>query len=220
MHEEALFYIGSLGITSIMITMAGITVILSLICIIGTRHLQMIPTGFQAILEKSVEALDNFITETLGKETGRRLFPLLATMFIFILISNYSGLLPMSGKLPGLEAPTSSLSVTVSLALITFFTTHYAGVKAHGIGYLKHFIRPVIFLAPLFVLDELVRPLSLSIRLYGNIFGDESVTEQFFQMVPLGLPLTMNAFVLLMGFVQALVFLILSSIYIGGAIDE
>ncbi len=219
MHGEALFYIGSFGITSIMVTMAGITLILSIVCIAGTRNLQVVPTGFQALLEKGVENLEGIICENLGKENGRRYLPILATIFIFIIISNYSGLLPMAGKLPGLAAPTSSLSVTASLAVIIFFTTHFAGIKAHGVGYVNHFIKPVFFLAPLLVLEEFVRPLSLSVRLYGNIFGEESVTEQFFHLIPLGVPLIMNALSLLMGFVQALVFLLLSATYISGSIE-
>ena len=221
-HGSALFHIGSLGVTSVMVTMLAITILLSLICWLGTRRMTERPGKLQNILEKSVEMLDNFLTDIIGdKKLTRQYLPFLATLFIFILFSNYSGLLPLSGKLPGLAAPTSSLSVTAALAICTFVYTHYAGVKANGLGgYIKHFISPYAFLLPLLLLDEFVRPLSLSLRLYGNIFGEEEVTMQLFNMVPLGVPLVMNALSLLMGFVQAMVFVLLSSIYISGAASE
>ncbi|MCR4962608.1 MAG: F0F1 ATP synthase subunit A [Firmicutes bacterium] len=220
-HGAALFYIGNFGVTSIMTTMLGITLLLTLVCWRGTRHMKERPSGLQNVLEKTVEMLDNFISDIMGKDLCRRCFPYLATLFIFILISNYSGLLPFAGKLPGLSAPTSSLSVTATLAICTFAYTHYMGVRSNGLlGYAKHFISPFAFLLPLLLMDEFVRPLSLSLRLYGNTFGDEEVTTQLFHLVPYLVPLVMNALTLLMGFIQAMVFVLLSSIYISGASGE
>lgn len=217
-HGAALFYIGSFGVTSVMTTMLGITLLLGLVCWLGTRRMKERPSGLQNILEKVVELLDNFISDIMGKDLCRRCFPFLASLFIFIVISNYSSLLPFAGKIPGLAAPTSSLSVTAALALCTFCYTHYMGVRSNGLlGYTKHFISPYAFLLPLLLMDELVRPVSLALRLYGNIFGEEEVTAQIFNMVPFLAPLVMNALSLLMGFVQAMVFVLLSSIYISGA---
>jgi len=230
MHEGgAIFHIGSFGVTSTMTTMLGITIILLLICLAATKKLRTVegadtetPTGLQNAMEWLVEFLDNFLADIIGNaKVARKYFPLMATLFIFILISNYSGLLPRAGHLPGLAAPTSSLSVTVALSLTVFISTFAFGFKEHGIKYLLHFFKPVALLFPLMLIDELIRPVSLSLRLYGNIYGEEMISQQFFQMFPLFLPLPMQFLSLLMGLIQALVFMILTSVYISEAvIDE
>lgn len=209
-----LFHVGPLGINSVMVTTTSIVILLTLFSWLATRKMAMHPKGVQNVAEIIVEMLDNFIGGILGPALNKHYFPLLATLFLFILISNYSGLLPLAGTLPGLAAPTSTLSVTVALACIAFVSTHYAGVKSHGAGYLKHFITPFAFLLPLMIIEEMVRPLSLSLRLFGNIFGEETVTHTLFGMVPLGIPVLMQAFGLLMGGIQAMVFVLLTAIYI------
>lgn len=144
--------------------------------------------------------------------------PLIATLFIFILLSNYSGLLPEAGHVPGLAAPTASLSMTAALAIVVFFATHFYGIRENGLGgYAKHFIKPVAFLMPLLVLEEFIRPLSLSLRLYGNISGEEMVGRQIFELVPALAPLPLYALSLLFGLLQAVVFTMLTAIYIDGA---
>jgi len=234
-HSSALFHIGPLEVTSVMTTMLGITVLLTIICWLGTRRMQTVPSGLQNVLEKGMEMLDNFIGGMLSPKLKQRFFPLMATLFIFIIFSNYSGLLPLAGTLPGLAPPTATLSVTVGLAVMIFSITHFVGFKAHGFGYLKHFLNPhlhksiiltiVFFIGNLLmmlltILEEIVRPVSLSLRLYGNIFGEETVTHQLFEMVPLLLPIVMNVFSLLMGGIQAMVFVLLASIYIEGAAGD
>jgi F-type H+-transporting ATPase subunit a len=214
---SALFHIGPIEITSTMTTMFGITIVISLVCFLATRNMKRVPTGLQSLLEKAIEMLENFIADITGAKLARQYLPVLGTFFIFILISNYSGLLPLAGTLPGLAAPTSVLSVTAALAICVFFTTHFAGAKSHGWGYLKHFLSPIL---PLLILEEFVRPLSLSLRLYGNIFGEETVTHQIFQLVPFVVPLIMNVLGILFGFIQAMVFTLLASVYISGAAGD
>ncbi|MEG1500343.1 MAG: F0F1 ATP synthase subunit A [Clostridiales bacterium] len=221
MHESGvLFHIGSFGVTSTMTTMLGITVLLSVVCYLTTRNLKLVPSGLQNAMEMVLETIEGFLSDLMGFDMARKYLPLLASLFFFILLSNYSGLLPLAGHLPGLAAPTSSLSVTAALAIIVFISTHYFGFKAHGLGYLKHFVSPVFFMLPFLVIEELVRPLSLSLRLYGNIFGEETVGMQFFNMMPILVPLPMMFLSLLMGLIQALVFMILASIYISSAAGE
>lgn len=234
-HGSALFHIGPVEVSSVMVTMLGLTVLLTVVCWLGTRRMKTVPSGLQNLLEKGIEMLDNFIGGLLSPELKQRFFPLLATLFIFILFSNYSGLLPLAGRLPGLASPTASLSVTVALAAMIFVLTHYVGLREHGFGYFKHFLNPhraksfvltIAFfignflLMLLFILEEAVRPVSLSLRLYGNIFGEEAVTEQLFHMVPIAVPVIMNVFSLLMGAIQAMVFVLLACIYIEGAAGE
>ncbi|MBS1348608.1 MAG: F0F1 ATP synthase subunit A [Firmicutes bacterium] len=219
-HGGALFYIGPLGITSAMVTMVAITIGLTLLSYFATRHMKTRPVGLQNFMEKCVEMLRNFIGGMMDKKYVNRYLPFLGTLFIFILISNYSGLLPFAGRLPGLAAPTSVINVTAALAVCTFCVTHYSGIKQHHGGYLNHFTKPFIFMLPLLLIDEFIRPLSLTLRLYGNIFGEETVISNIFNLVPLGVPIIMQALSLLMGFIQAMVFVLLSSIYINGALGE
>ncbi|MCL1974532.1 MAG: F0F1 ATP synthase subunit A, partial [Firmicutes bacterium] len=121
-HGEALFHIAGFGVTSIMTTMMGVTVLLTLLSYFATRKLQERPSGLQNLMEAGLDALRNFLAGVLGSDSiARRFLPILATFFFFILFSNYSGLLPMAGHLPGLSPPTSSLSVTAGLAIVSFF---------------------------------------------------------------------------------------------------
>ncbi|MBR2783194.1 MAG: F0F1 ATP synthase subunit A [Firmicutes bacterium] len=219
--HAALFSIGPLQVNSQMVTMTAISALLVLLCFVGTRHMEERPRGLQNLLEKAVEFLLDFFADVMGPELARRYLPYLGTMFLLILFCNYSGLLPLAGKLPGLAAPTATLSVTAGLALCTFFTVHYTGLREHGfVGYSHHFTRPIIILCPLFILEEIVHPVSLALRLFGNIYGEETVTEQLAEVVPVIAPLAMNALSLLLGAIQALVFTLLSGIYISMAASE
>ena len=219
-HGGALFHIGPVEVTSVMVTMVAITIGLTIVSYLATRKMSMRPAGLQNFMETCIESLHNFTASIIGDRHIRKYFPFLATLFIFILVSNYSGLLPFAGTLPGLAAPTSVINVTAALAACAFIMTHYTGIRYHGFGYINHFIKPFIFLFPLLIVEEVVRPLSLTLRLYGNVFGEETITHELFNLIPLGIPLIINALSLLMGFVQALVFVLLASIYISGALEE
>ena len=211
------------GISDGMVTSFGITVVLALFAIIAGRQIKKIPGRFQNIPEMAVGKMYGFFEGIMGEKLCRQYFPIIGTIFIYILISNYSGLLPASGHLPGLQAPTSSINCTAAMAVFVFFMTQIVGIRANkGPAYYKHLFKPFAFLFPLMVIEMLVRPLSLSMRLYGNIFGEETVTHQFFEMVPIGLPVVMQLLSVLMGLVQALVFALLTAIYFteAGEIEE
>lgn len=214
--------LNSIGITNPMITSTVITLILCIIAIIGGRHLEMIPSSkLQLLLEIGVEKLRDFFQDVMGEYAGRKYLPIVATLFIYILLCNYSGLLPMSGNLPGLEAPTSSINFPAGLAIVVFFAVQIIGVReTHGLKFFKHLLQPVAFLFPLMLLEEFVRPLSLTLRLYGNIFGEEAVAHSFFELVPLGVPVIMQALSVLMGAIQALVFALLTGVYISEAAEH
>ncbi|MGI5891118.1 MAG: F0F1 ATP synthase subunit A [Bacillota bacterium] len=214
MHESGyLFHIWGLGIDSSMVTMVAVSAILVIASFIGTRKMKMEPKGFQNIVETVVEKLYYFIDETM-EGNGKKYFPFIATLFLFILFSNYSGLLPFAGHLPGLAAPTASISVTVPLALMVFFSMFFFGIKERGVGFFKHYFYPIAFMFPLMILEDLIKPISLSLRLMGNIFGEEQVIGQFSSIFPIFLPLPFQALSLLLGFIQALVFMLLAAIYI------
>jgi len=219
-HGGALFtFFGWLEVTSVTTTTWGLMLVLGVVSYFATRRLEKIPTRrLQVFMEMGLGMLLDFLDGIMGDRTrAKRYFPLLASFFILILLSNYSGLLPGAGHVTGLQAPTSTWSVTVAFAIVVFFATHYYGVKAKGLGYFKHFIEPIPFLLPLNILEEFTKPLSLSLRLFGNIYGEEMVIAGLFSLLPLFLPVPMQILSLLFGFIQAFVFTMLASIYISTA---
>jgi len=193
--------------------MWGIMAILGILSFLATRNLNRLPSGMQNLMETVVEMLFNFFGGILGEKRAKQMFPFLGTMFLFILISNYSGLLPGAGHVNGLAAPSSTWSVTAGLAICVFFATHYFGVKAEGLKYFKSFTQPVFLMLPLNLVEQCVRPLSLSLRLYGNIFGEEMTLAVLLGLVPYFVPIAMMGLSLLLGGIQAVVFTLLSSIY-------
>ena len=220
-HGGALFTLFDwLEVSSVTTTTWGLILILAIISFLATRKLERIPTRrLQISLELILDKLLGFLAGVIGDEKkAKRYFPILATFFLLILTANYSGLLPGAGHVPGLQAPTSTWSVTIAFAIVVFFATHYYGIKAKGIaGYLKHFVEPVPFLLPLNILEEFTKPLSLSLRLFGNIYGEEMVIAGLFSLMPFFLPIPIQILSLLFGFIQALVFTLLASIYISTA---
>ncbi len=218
-HTGPLFSIGPLEVTSEITTMWGVMILILLVSYLGTRNMQRIPSGIQNVVEMGVEMYENFWTDILGRKRARELMPILATFFILILVSNYSGLLPLAGTLPGLKPPTSNVSTTAGLAIVVFFLVIYYNIKTKGVvGYLKHFVPEMKVLSPLMVpiniVEQFTRPLSLALRLYGSIYGEEMVVASLAALCPLVLPLTMQVLGILFGAIQALVFTLLTSIYL------
>ena len=162
---NVLFSIFGLRVSSYVTTMWGLMALILLISYFATRNLKKVPGGAQNVMEYIIQTLIDFFAGIMGEKGAKRYLPILCTFFLLILFSNYSGILPMAGHLPGLAAPTSTLSVTAGFAIIVFFCTHFFGIKEKGLGYFKHFLQPVAFLLPLMIIEELVRPLSLSLRL-------------------------------------------------------
>ena len=201
------------------ITIWVIIAVLTILSILVTRRLKDVPGPLQNIVEMAVEKLEDYFGGTLGFENMRRYFGMFATLFIFIVVSNYSGLIPTAGET--FAVPTASISVTAALAVIAFFTTHTIGIQRQGVGgYAKSFLKPIAFLLPLTLLDQMVRPFSLAIRLYGNIYAEEMVTAQLRKMFPVLLPLVMQVLSLLFCLIQAMVFTMLTAVYVHEAIGD
>lgn len=214
-HGGALFEVAGFGVTSAMTTSLAITVIIGGVVIAGTRNLTAGKPGkLQNAIEMVMGTLRDFYAGIMGKERATAFVPILGTLFLYIIMSNYSGILPFAGKAPGFQPPTGMLGCTVALAMITFFTVHIGGFKYNGLHYLSHFVKPVVVMLPLMLLEEIIHPLSLSLRLYGNIYGEETVLHQISGLIPLGAPIVIMGLSLLFGFIQALVFTMLSAIYI------
>ena len=221
---HALFSIGPLEVTGTVTTTWAIILVLGLLSWLATRNLKEVPGPLQTVAEMAVGALRNFYEGNLGKEHGRKYLPILGTFFVFIIISNYSGLLPGAGHYKGFHVPTASLSVTAGLGVVAFFTTHVIGIRERGFGhYMASFAKPlilVVLMLPLNIIEQFIRPMSLALRLYGNMYGEETVTENLYHIFPIGLPLIMNVLSLLFCLLQAQVFTMLLSIYVSEAVEE
>lgn len=220
-HGSSLFSFMGLEVNSITTTTWGIMVLLAVGSAMLTRKLELVPTSKgQIVVELALDSLMTFLGSIMGcKKKAKKYFPLLGSLFFVILISNYSGLLPGFGHTPGFQAPTSALSFTTALAIVVFFSTHIHGVKSKGLKYFKHFISPHPLMLPMNLMEELVKPLSLSLRLYGNIFGEETLVASIFAMIPLFMPLPFMFLSVFFGFIQALVFTLLTATYLASATD-
>jgi F-type H+-transporting ATPase subunit a len=194
-----------------------IIVMLLVLSVLATSALKSIPGGLQNFMEVVVGGIENMIVETMG-EHGRPFFPLIATLAIFILVSNLTGLIP------GFFPPTANINTTAACAVIVFISTHVVGIKHHGLHYLKHFMGPIAWLAPIMffieVIGHLSRPVSLTLRLFGNMNGHELVLMIFFGLAPFLVPLPMMLMGVLVSFIQAFVFMLLAMIYIQGSLEE
>ena len=218
---NVLFSIGPVQITSTLTTMWVIILILTVLSILATRKLKDVPGPLQNIAEMAVESLQNYFAGIMGAKTAKKYFPIFATYFIFIVVCNYSGLLPGAGHFKGFAVPTACLSVTVALGIIAFFTTHTIGIRERGLKhYLLSFVTPFILMLPLNLIEQFVRPFSLALRLYGNLYGEETVVEQLYNIFPILLPVLMNVLSLLFCMIQAMVFTMLLGIYVSEAIEE
>lgn len=207
---------GHFMLNSEIITMWVVILVIGLLAYFGTRNLKLVPSGFQNLLEYSVESFIGFFESVMGKQHARTYGPYLFTFFILILFSNYVGLLPLAGHLPGYKAPTSNLSVTAALALIVLASYFYLGIKHGGKKFLKFYFGPMLLVN---LLETITRPLSLALRLYGNIFGEEMIIFILFSMVPLFLPLPMYLLSIMFGAIQAFVFTLLTAVYIEEALN-
>lgn len=175
------------------------------------------PGGVQHLAEMTHEFVsgqgESIIGHGYEKFTGY-----LTAIFLFILLSNLMGLIP------GLESPTADVVVPLGLAILTFFYYHWYGVKANGFGYIKQFLGPVWWLSPLMFLIEVVshvaRVLSLTVRLYANMFAGDLLTLAFFSLVPIGIPLVFLGLHLGVAVIQAYVFMLLATIYLSLAVSH
>jgi len=168
--------------------------------------------------EYTAESVYGMVEGAMGEANAPRFFPLIGALWMFILFSNLIGLIP------GFVAPTDTLKTNVGIALLVFILTHVYGVKEHGLSYFKHFLGPSPFLIPLILPIELIshlaRPMSLSIRLMGNMMADHKVVMAFFSLVPFFVPIPFMLLGLLVCLIQALVFCTLTMVYIGMAIEH
>jgi len=192
--------------------------LLIVFCYMPVKAMTMVPSKAQNFLEIVVSGLEDFMISVTGEE-GRWLFPLAATVFIYVLSCNLIGLIP------GFFPPTASLNTTAACALTVVIFTHIIGVKYHGAKYIKHFMGPIWWMVPIIfpieVIGHLARILSLSFRLFGNMMGHELVLGILFGLAgAFFAPLPIMALGIFVAFVQAFVFFLLSIMYFTGAMEH
>jgi F-type H+-transporting ATPase subunit a len=194
-----------------------VVVLLAVLAYMATRRLDIYPGSLQNVMETIVDAMYELLNNTMG-EHGRKFFPLIATLGIFILAST------LIGVIPGFESPTANINTTAAMAVVVFVSTHVVGVMTHGFKYFKQFVGPVLWLAPLMmpieIISHLSRPLSLTVRLFGNIMGEDIVLGVVLLLVPLLVPLPVFVLMIFTSVIQTLVFMLLAMMYIAGAMEE
>jgi F-type H+-transporting ATPase subunit a len=195
-----------------------VAVIILLFLLIRSRLSVEKPGGLQHV----AEMLNEFVNGQCGDIMGHgyeRFIPLLTAIFLFVLFSNLLGIIP------GFESPTADVRVPLGLAVVSFVYYNFHGLRKNGpIGYFKHFLGPIWWMAPLMLIIEIfshvARMLSLTVRLWANIFAGDLVTLAFFSMIPLALPVIFNMLHIFVAVLQAYVFMLLTIIYLSGAVAE
>lgn len=195
-----------------------LTVILVLLFAkLATKRLEVVPNGMQNVAEVLLSGILFFAKDAIGEKLARKYIPLTATIALIVFTANIIGIIP------GFEAPTSSWSFTLVLALVVFFYYHFEGIRTHGfVHYFGHFMGPIKWLAPLMFPVEIIshcsRVVSLSFRLFGNIKGDDIFLLVMLMLAPWVAPLPAFAILTFMACLQAFIFMILTYVYLAGAI--
>jgi F-type H+-transporting ATPase subunit a len=210
--SAVLFHLGPVAITRPVVTTWAIMAVLTLACRLVTRRLASLPDRRQVVLELIVTGIMDQIREVIRKEP-RRFLPLLGTLFIFLVAAN------LSGVVPGVEAPTGRLETPAALALIVFVSVHFFGVRARGpLGYLASFAKPKLIMLPLNIISEVTRTFSLMVRLFGNVMSGEFVIALVVALAGLFVPIPLMVLEILVGLVQAYIFTVLATVFIGAAV--
>jgi F-type H+-transporting ATPase subunit a len=180
--------------------------------------LALVPRGLQNFVEVMVEQLLKLSEENIGHHWGKYFFPLIGTIGLYILVCNFMGLIP------GFTAPTSNINTTASMAVPVFLATHYYGIRVHGVKYIKHFLGPIVWLAPMmFVIEfigHLVRPVTLSVRLFGNMIAKHMILFALALLAPVVVPVAILGLGVLVSLIQAFVFVLLTALYLAGSVEE
>jgi F-type H+-transporting ATPase subunit a len=217
-----------IGVGEKYVPVLGALLSLLLIALVGLSFKRSVLSSLDDVAPKGsfnlrvlVEVIMDFVYDLTKDQCGphfRNFLGLLSSIFIFILVNNLTGLVP------GFPPATESMSTNVAIGLVSFIAYNWAGVKEHGFAYLKHFLGPVAFIAPLYlgieIFSHLSRPLSLGLRLMGNIYGDHLLLGVFTGLTYLVFPAVLMFFGLLVACIQSFVFTLLTGIYISTAISH
>lgn len=221
MQERVFTFLGAMGGHEQFFHIASHILLVGIIVFalvkIATRSMSLVPTGMQNVLEWYVQSVLQMGADIMGEEKAKKYLGLVGTLGLFIFVSN------MIGIIPGFESPTANINTTLTLAVIVFLYYNYEGIRENGFfHYFGHFMGPVKLLAPLMFPVELIshlsRIISLSFRLFGNIRGDDMFLLVMLMLVPWIAPLPAFFLLFFFGLLQTFIFMILTYVYLGGAI--
>ena len=192
-------------------------IIVLVIAKIATASMRVVPRGTQNVMEAYLGGVISMGADVMGKEEARKYLPLVATIGLFVGVAN------LVGVIPGFEAPTSSLNMTLALALVVFFYYNFEGIRRNGVvKYFAHFLGPVWWLAwlmfPIEIVSHISRIISLSFRLFGNVKGDDMFLMVLLMLTPWIFPMIPFALLTFMALLQAFIFMMLTYVYLGGAV--
>ena len=201
--------------------LASILLILMALAVKGS--LNLIPRGLQNFVEMIVDAIYKLVDENIGHHFTKTFFPFICTIFLFILLCNFMGLVP------GFASATSNVNTNAAMAIPVFLATHFYGIKVHGGSYLNHFLGPIRSLAalPLMILmfcveviGHIARPITLTVRLFGNMTGKHIILIVLGIIAPILAPAVILGLGVLVSVVQAFVFALLATLYLAGAVEH
>ncbi len=219
MHESPfqlhqIFSIGPVRISTVVVTTWVIIVWLGLFCWWATRRLEERPDRLQALLEWVVETIASQIRGVVERDP-RPFLPLLGTLFIYLVVANLAGIVP------GVSSPTGHLETPAALGAVVFLSVQYYGVSSHGVlGYLRSFLKPNPLMLPINIVSSITRVFSLMVRLFGNIASHELIIAIIVSLAGLLVPLPLMFLGVLIGLVQAYIFTILATVFVGAAVGE
>jgi len=243
LSPESLFHIGSFPVTNTLAMTFLLSLLIIVVALVLRKRLKLIPKGFQNVFEYVIEAmLDLIDSVTQNKEQSKKFFPIVVTIFIFVILSNWIELIPglgtiginenLHGKtvlIPFIRSASADLNVTLAIALISVFTVQFMGIAAIGISKYagKFFVSPFhkpyfigTFVGALELISECAKIVSFSFRLFGNIFAGEVLLIVMLNLVPFLVPLPFLFLELFVGFIQALVFAMLTLVFLKMAVTE
>lgn len=212
LQTEVLFHLGKIPIAQAVVTTSAIVLVLGMVSWASTRRLLAVPGRWQAALEAIVAWVAGQVRDVVRRDPMPFL-PVLGTLFLFIAIANLSTIVP------GVKAPTASIETPAALAVVVFVAAHVYGIRERGIRqYLGSYLKPNPLLLPLNILSEITRTFSLMVRLFGNMMSHELVLAILATIAGLLIPIPFMALGILVGLIQAYIFSILATLFIGAAV--
>jgi len=220
MADRLFLYLGTISHDHVFIILAHVAIVVAIVLFLArsaTKSMELVPGNTQNVLEAYLQGVISMGSDVMGEVKARKYVPLIATLGLLVFFSNLIGIIP------GFESPTSDINFTLSLALIVFIYYNYEGIRENGLkNYFAHFAGPVAWLAPLMfpieIISHISRIISLSFRLFGNIKGDDLFLLVLLMLAPWLVPLPAFFILLFMAFLQTFIFMILTYVYLAGAV--
>ena len=212
LEAKILFHWGAVPVAQAVVTTSAIVLVLGVASWLGTRKLREVPGRWQSALEAIVSWVADQVRDVVRKDPAPFL-PVLGTLFLFIAIAN------LSAVVPGVKSPTATLETPAALAIIVFVSAHVFGIRERGVRkYLGSYLKPNPLLLPLNILSEITRTFSLTVRLFGNMMSHELVLGVLATIAGLLVPIPFLALGILVGLIQAYIFSILATLFVGAAV--